>query len=130
MRRVRDSVIERESCAPDAPDAQSAITEYRTIAHTETHSVLAVFPITGRTHQIRVQLASVGCPLVGDSLYGASSSAIPRHALHALYTAFPHPNGAAMRVSAPLPPDMMDLIRALFGDDAEKIVEEIKRDLC
>ena len=130
MRRVADSVIEREVCAEGAPGAQSAVTQYRVLAENGTHSVLLASPVTGRTHQIRVQLASIGCPLCGDSLYGSASALIPRHALHAAYAAFPHPDGRTMTARAPLPDDMTALIGALFCGSAEKILEDIKNHLC
>ena len=126
IRRTADSIITREACAPDAQGAQRALTEYRTIASGAGRSVLLCIPHTGRTHQIRVQLASAGCPLVGDTLYGAPSAHIGRHALHALTTEFPHPaGGRRMTVRAPLPDDIRILIGALFPACAEEIFEEI-----
>jgi 23S rRNA pseudouridine1911/1915/1917 synthase len=83
---------------------------------------------TGRTHQIRVHLASQGCPCLGDPLYGAGSPAEPvrramaeaglaRQALHAAVLGFRHPiTGEALRFESPLPPDMArlaDLLAAL-----------------
>lgn len=60
-------------------------------------------PLTGRTHQIRVHLASLGMPIMGDELYGGPVA--DRMYLHAQSLAFPHPvTGAAMTVAAPLPP--------------------------
>ena len=60
-------------------------------------------PLTGRTHQIRVHLASVGLPILGDTLYGGAAS--DRVHLHAASLAFPHPaTGERMTVAAPLPP--------------------------
>ncbi|MCC2632788.1 MAG: rluD [Ramlibacter sp.] len=63
---------------------------------------------TGRTHQIRVHMAHIGHPLVGDVLYGgAPTAAISRQALHAFRLAFTHPvTGAALSFHAPLPPDL------------------------
>jgi 23S rRNA pseudouridine1911/1915/1917 synthase len=69
---------------------------------------------TGRTHQIRVHLASLGHPLVGDDLYGGAPAAgLNRQALHAFRLAFEHPvTGAALEFSAPLPPDMRAALAA------------------
>lgn len=61
-------------------------------------------PLTGRTHQIRVHLASLGMPIIGDELYGGPAAV--RMFLHALSLTFPHPvSGTAVTVTAPLPPD-------------------------
>lgn len=126
IRRADDSIITREICAPDAPGAQCAYTEYRVLACGAGHSVLLCTPHTGRTHQIRVHLASLGCPLSGDTLYGAPSEWISRHALHALTTEFPHPaTGRRMTVRAPLPEDIRTLLGALFPARAAEILEEI-----
>lgn len=129
MRRTADSVIERQVCPAEDPGAQLAITEYRVLAENGRNSVILASPITGRTHQIRVQMTSVGCPLCGDTLYGGESPFIRRHALHAVLTSFPHPDGRRMTVRAPLPADMTELIRALFHDRAYSIFEEINA-LC
>jgi 23S rRNA pseudouridine1911/1915/1917 synthase len=62
---------------------------------------------TGRTHQIRVQLAEAGFPVLGDAVYGARSDAIARQALHAARLAFPRPaDGARVEVVAPVPDDL------------------------
>lgn len=129
MRRTADSVIERQVCPPGDPGAQLAVTEYRVLWENGKNSVILTSPITGRTHQIRVQLTSVGCPLCGDTLYGSESPCIRRHALHAAVTSFPHPDGRRMTVRAPLPDDITELIRALFADCADSIFEEINA-LC
>lgn len=129
MRRAADSVIERQVCPPEDPGAQLAVTEYRVLWENGKNSVILASPITGRTHQIRVQLTSVGCPLCGDTLYGSESPHIRRHALHACASSFPHPDGRPMTVRAPLPNDMTALIRALFAERAESVLEEINA-LC
>lgn len=75
-------------------------------------------PLTGRTHQIRVHLASLGMPLLGDALYVGPSTlngiSVPRAMLHAASLSFPHPcSGAIINVSAPLPADFLDCLRVL-----------------
>ena len=69
---------------------------------------------TGRTHQIRVHMASIGCPLVADQLYGGATEAqLHRQALHACRLAFSHPaTGAELVFHAPLPADMQTAISA------------------
>lgn len=71
---------------------------------------------TGRTHQIRVQLAEAGFPVLGDATYGVASDAIARQALHAERLAFPPPSGGPrVDVRAPLPEDLARAIEALGG---------------
>jgi len=71
-------------------------------------------PLTGRTHQIRLHLAHVGLPLLGDSLYGVPCELINRHALHAYQLTLPHPrSGKPLTVTAPLPKDMRELAEQL-----------------
>jgi len=80
-------------------------------------AVLDIFPETGRTHQIRVHLASIGLPIVGDAVYGRSRSRgveLERPALHAAILGFAHPrSGKSMRFEAPLPADMTKLLANL-----------------
>ena len=114
MRRKPDSVIEREECSPDADGAKLAVTRYRVLAESDGRSLVLCSPLTGRTHQLRVQFAGIGCPITGDSLYGTASPLIPRHALHSWQTTFPHPMpGEEMTVTAPLPADMTALLASL-----------------
>ncbi len=69
---------------------------------------------TGRTHQIRVHLSSIGHPLIGDSLYGGSTDSFPRQALHASYFSCIHPmKKERLQVEAPLPDDIFNLIESL-----------------
>ncbi len=73
-------------------------------------SYLEIYPKTGRTHQIRVHMASVGRPIIADKLYGTGRQALlgfERLALHALSLAITHPNGQDMTFVAPLPPDFV-----------------------
>ncbi len=125
MRREADSIIRRMICPADDPGAHYALTEYRVLFALNGRSVILASPITGRTHQIRVHLASIGCPLHGDTLYGVPSDGIARQALHAVATAFPHPDGRRMRITAPPPADITALINALFPADGERICEEL-----
>ena len=80
--------------------------------------LLRLFPETGRTHQIRVHMAHLGCPLAGDWLYGREDPAlIPRPALHSAALTLVHPvTGAVLQLSAPLPPDMHRLLPAELAE--------------
>lgn len=117
LHRTAESIIVREVCSPDAPDADPARTEYRVLASRGGYSLVEAHPITGRTHQLRVHFASLGHPILGDDLYGSPSPLIPRQALHAYRLSFSHPaDGHRMEVSAPLPADFDSVIRALFPE--------------
>jgi 23S rRNA pseudouridine1911/1915/1917 synthase len=80
-------------------------------------AMLDIFPETGRTHQIRVHLASIGLPIVGDTVYGRSrhqKADLGRPALHAAVLGFAHPrSGKSMRFTAPLPADLTLLLASL-----------------
>ena len=78
-------------------------------------SWLAIRPETGRTHQIRVHLASIGLPIAGDPVYGrARDATLTRPALHAATLGFRHPrSGRSLRCEAPLPADLAGLLERL-----------------
>ncbi|MFO7681304.1 MAG: RluA family pseudouridine synthase [Chloroflexota bacterium] len=110
---------------------KTAVTHYHTLETLgPSHALLQLRPQTGRTHQLRVHLAAIGHPIVGDALYqmsdedylhwvqnGRSSSQMPllqRQALHCAATQFIHPvTGKQCALEAPLPADMVDLIAVL-----------------
>lgn len=82
-------------------------------------TLLRVVLDTGRTHQIRVQLAEAGYPVLGDAVYGVPSPVIGRQALHAERLAFPRPSdGARVEVHAPVPDDLASAIERLSARDA------------
>ncbi len=91
---------------------QSARTDYRLLRVRSGLSLVALMPWTGRTHQIRVHMAAIGCPLAGDWLYGTEDRGlISRPALHAVRLAFTHPvTGEHLSFTAPLPGDMKLLL--------------------
>ncbi len=89
-------------------------TEYRVVEQFVDASLVELRLITGRTHQIRVHLAALGHPVIGDAIYGHASPAIPRQALHAFRLGFQHPaSGTAVQYDAPLPADMQALLQTL-----------------
>lgn len=98
---------------------QAAETEYTTVRTSPDgkFALVVLRPLTGRTHQLRVHMASIGCPLLGDFLYGEECDLIPRHALHAARLEFDHPaDGRHLVVSAPLPDDFLRVCETLFPD--------------
>ncbi len=88
------------------PEGRPSRTHYRVLAHAPSWSLLALRLETGRTHQIRVHMAHIGHPLLGDSLYGGDCSFLRRHALHSAALRFCEPQGSAVYLTAPLPSDM------------------------
>ena len=95
----------------DVENGETAITHYKKLLEKESATLLSLHLETGRTHQIRVHMASLGYPLLGDSLYGGDISQIPRQALHSHRLCFRHPiTGEAMEFVEPLPEDMRRVI--------------------
>jgi 23S rRNA pseudouridine1911/1915/1917 synthase len=119
------------------PSAKPAETVFEVVKRFPGYSLLNVYPKTGRTHQIRVHLAHVGCPVLCDRLYAGhaqitrgqlqrrSARGLPprdidaeilleRHALHAARIEFSHPKtGASVAIEAPIPDDMRRVLAAL-----------------
>lgn len=108
IKRKGESIIERIV----APDGEYAKTHYEVLKSCDDISVVLVKPQTGRTHQIRVHMAYIGHPIVGDEMYGSASEHINRQALHCLRMKI---NGIGDFV-APLPQDMEQLIRRYFDE--------------
>lgn len=95
---------------------REAITYYRVKERYRDATLLEVEVKTGRTHQIRVHLASIGHPILGDKLYGSKFSHIRRHALHAFFLRFRHPgSGKKLEFNSPLPDDLSALVDHLRG---------------
>jgi 23S rRNA pseudouridine1911/1915/1917 synthase len=95
-------------------DGQKCITEYEVLEQFEKNALVRLNLITGRTHQIRVHLRSIGHPLLGDKLYDGSMQYIQRQALHAYEMIFKHPySNREIKLLAKLPQDMQQLINLL-----------------
>ena len=93
---------------------RQAFTSYHVLKRFEGFTFLEVKIGTGRTHQIRVHLASIGHPVVGDKLYGAPASALGRYFLHARQITFSSPSsGGRITVAAPLPRDLDNYLGTL-----------------
>ena len=124
--------------APDDPEAKPAKTFFEVVERFRGFSTVRCMPKTGRTHQIRLHLLSLGCPILCDKLYGGRSTLtreelagqydrspkgdenrestilLARQALHARKITFEHPTtGKILEIEAPLPADMLQTIEAL-----------------
>jgi 23S rRNA pseudouridine1911/1915/1917 synthase len=94
------------------PTGQESRTDYDVVSAADGFALIRCRLMTGRTHQIRVHLASIGHPVVGDTVYGTPDERIPRQALHAWRVAFPHPETRELlEVEAGVPPDLQQLLR-------------------
>lgn len=110
---ARDPNDRRRMIASPGGMPSETIYEVNTSSRTSVSrtSVVRCELVTGRTHQIRVHLASCGWPVVGDSVYGTPSVAIARQALHAWRISLPHPvSRDPLTIEAPVPADMRALI--------------------
>ncbi len=105
-------------------DGQPSVTRWQVLAESEGLSLLSLLPATGRTHQLRVHCAHLGCPLLGDRLYGTPESlalseryGIRAHLLHASRLQFVHPlTGERMDFRAPVDRGDLERILALFSE--------------
>ena len=106
--RCEDSVIKRKI----SPDGKSAVTEYELdfIRADGKYSLVKAFPVTGRTHQIRLHLSHMGFAIYGDFLYGEPIDGV-RAYLHCRRLTLPHPmTREAITVEAPLPEDIKEIM--------------------
>ena len=94
------------------PDGLPSRTEYETLSVSHGRALVRLRPVTGRTHQLRLHMAAIGCPLTGDWLYGAEDrSLIARPALHSYELWLRHPlTGEDLHIVTPLPEDMQHLL--------------------
>lgn len=132
LARRQDSVMMRTAAQDGAP----ALTRYRTLLRGEdagggVSALVLARPVTGRTHQLRVHFASIGCPILSDSLYGAAHTLIARQALHAAALRFAHPgSGEPLLFRAPLPADLSAVLRACFQkEEAARFFEQSEQGL-
>ncbi|GBD44148.1 putative RNA pseudouridine synthase [bacterium HR40] len=104
-----------------APDGQPAVTEWRLLGEDDGLAWLELRPRTGRTHQLRVHLAALGCPVLGDPVYGqAQQEGLVPLQLHARAITLPlYPNRQPVHVEAPVPEHMRDYL-ARLGLKAEE----------
>lgn len=111
--RIGRHRIHRKKMAPDLIRGREAQTRYEVIERCNGFSYLRLYPKTGRTHQIRVHLASIGHPILGDILYGGKTKGVnmQRQALHAHMIKLRHPEtDELMSFKSILPADMADYL--------------------
>ncbi len=107
--RKRMAVVSRDK-------GREATSDYKTLESFPKHTLLEFHPLTGRTHQIRVHCAFLGCPIVGDRVYGWKQPSLPidRHFLHASRLSITLPDeGQPRAFEAPLPPELMAVLKML-----------------
>jgi 23S rRNA pseudouridine1911/1915/1917 synthase len=115
----RDASHRKRMAVVPASRGRTALTTYRTLETFAAGSLLEMHPETGRTHQIRVHLAFLGCPVAGDRVYGPRSAHIPapRQMLHAWKLRVRLPGEAATReFEAPPPEDFEKVLHELRGE--------------
>jgi 23S rRNA pseudouridine1911/1915/1917 synthase len=110
----RDRSHRERMAVTDEEHGREARTNYRVIRYVGKYSLLEVKPETGRTHQIRVHLAAIGHPVVGDRVYGVRSTFLDRQFLHAARIGFRLPsNGEHVEFKSDLPADLQQALAEL-----------------
>ena len=112
----RDANQRKRMAVVPAHKGREAVSEYRTLETFRSHTLLEMHPITGRTHQIRLHLSFIGCPVAGDTVYGRRKSTIDiqRHFLHAARLTIRLPGESQPRTfQAPLPPELERVLNQL-----------------
>lgn len=112
----RDPSLRKQMAIVSDNKGRAASSEYKTLESFPQHALLEVHPETGRTHQIRLHLAFIGCPIVGDTLYGRRhpTVSIDRHFLHAARLTIVLPGETQPRTfESPLPEDLQNVINEL-----------------
>lgn len=111
---LAENSAQRVYSTPDAGNGKLSQTEYKVVRETQGFSLLEIHLLTGRKHQIRVQLADLGHPVAGDKKYGGGELATRRLALHARSIAFTHPyNGQPMRFDTGMPEEFVRMLAKL-----------------
>lgn len=114
----RDPVHRKHMAVVVPKKGRQAISEYKTLETFPQHTLLEIHPITGRTHQIRLHLSYLDCPVVGDTTYGRRKTSITtdRHFLHAARLTINLPGESkASTFEAPLPGELEQILQGLRG---------------
>lgn len=117
----RDPKNRKKMAILPAGKGREAVSEYRTLESFKHHTLLEFHPHTGRTHQIRLHCAFLGCPIVGDLIYGRKKSTLElnRHFLHAAKLKIILPNEKQARTfEAPLPGRLAEVLDRIRGEKA------------
>lgn len=112
----RDASQRRQMAIVLPGKGREAFSEYRTLEAFPNHTLLELHPITGRTHQIRLHLQFLGCPVAGDTIYGRRNPTVPleRHFLHAArLTVLLRGEVEPRTFEAPLPPELEQVLEKL-----------------
>ncbi|MDW7674129.1 MAG: RluA family pseudouridine synthase [Bacillota bacterium] len=110
IRKIDGKTTKRETHL----EGQEAVTNYRVLERINNYTLVKLQLETGRTHQIRIHMASIGHPLVGDDLYGGASYYLKRQALHADWMKFSHPRSKVeLTFEAELPQDFVKAYKAI-----------------
>ena len=108
----RDTGDRKRMAVVGEGEGRSARTKYRVLKYVGNYSLLEVILETGRTHQIRVHLAAIGYPVVGDAVYGSKSPYLNRQFLHAALISFNLPsNGERVEFKSELPADLEQALK-------------------
>lgn len=95
------------------PNGKSAQTKYKTLQTFQNHALIELKPLTGRTHQLRVHMLYLGCPIVGDILYDKPNKELGRMFLHAAELELTLPNRERKTFTAPLPEELQTFLESL-----------------
>jgi 23S rRNA pseudouridine1911/1915/1917 synthase len=113
---ARDPSHRKKMAVVSEAKGRASVTEYRTLESFPNHTLIEAHPLTGRTHQIRLHMAFLKCPIVGDTVYGRahSSIAMNRHFLHAARLKITLPGESSPRLfEAPLPKELTDALNSI-----------------
>lgn len=112
----RDTHQRKQMAITSPSKGRAAISTYLTLENFQNHTLLEFHPLTGRTHQIRLHAAFLGCPVVGDTLYGRRHPSLPikRHFLHAARLTIRLPRQQEARsFNAPMPDELLQILETL-----------------